>query len=269
MRRAESAEAFVRDPLGAWTAVGPTVLWCAARDLGGCVAFGRPTAADTRATLACFAAADALAPRFDTLTDVGRVEEILPEAFEAIYAYALERRAWLRERVRVRIAVVPAGMAGFALAGIAPALGGLDDMRLVIDAREGFRTLRPVEGDALCDEVEAMVRVVRATPSVVLRLRDALRAAQGGLEVAAAARQLGTSTRSLQRQLTAAGTSFREEVLEARFRAAAELLAGGAKVAAVAAQLGITETGLSGLFRTRAGVTPGEYRRAARGGGGE
>ena len=55
------------------------------------------------------------------------------------------------------------------------------------------------------------------------------------------ARRLAVSTRSLQRQLTASGTSFRDVVDAIRHQRALELLRGGAAFADIAEQLGFSE----------------------------
>ncbi len=67
--------------------------------------------------------------------------------------------------------------------------------------------------------------------------------------------------RSLQRELQAAGLSYREEQQAARFRVAELLLAGDTKLSAVAAQLGLSEAALTRLVRAKTGLTPGLLRQ--------
>jgi AraC-like DNA-binding protein len=80
--------------------------------------------------------------------------------------------------------------------------------------------------------------------------------------VAAAARALGRSTRSLQRELRAAGTSFRAELARARADVAAELLADSElKLETVAARAGFTSPShFSRFFRRRTGRPPSRSR---------
>jgi transcriptional regulator GlxA family with amidase domain len=71
-------------------------------------------------------------------------------------------------------------------------------------------------------------------------------------------------TRTLQRHLSAAGTSFRAEVESARLRAAEELLAStNLKVAAIAAEVGCASPQhFSALFRRARGMSPQQFRSA-------
>jgi AraC-like DNA-binding protein len=162
------------------------------------------------------------------------------------------------------VSVVPTGVTGFALAGIAAMLDGLDSVRVLTSPLEGYRLLCSDEraGQALSDEVAAMVEAAASVPTFLANLRRSLQLRGGNIGLGAAARELSLSTRSLQRQLGDSGTSFRAEVLAARYRAACELLASSEeKMTGIAARLGITETALTRLMRARSGKTPAEYRR--------
>jgi AraC-like DNA-binding protein len=162
--------------------------------------------------------------------------------------------------------VIPAGLPGLALAGISPSLGITDPVILLREAREAFALLLPDGGEALQAEIAALVAAERGVAPLVLALRRELAAAHGSLDLAAAARRLGLSPRSLQRALAQEGASFRTEQADARFRAAEELLRGDDQLAAVAARVGLSEDGLALLVRARTGLTPAELRRRLRAG---
>jgi AraC-like DNA-binding protein len=71
------------------------------------------------------------------------------------------------------------------------------------------------------------------------------------------------SERSLQRSLGAAGTTFKDEIAEARIRAARRLLADGDEpLSAIAREVGCSSLQhFSTLFRKRTGETPSAFRR--------
>jgi len=98
----------------------------------------------------------------------------------------------------------------------------------------------------------------------LVALQTLLRACSGNVDISAAASQLAMATRSLQRHLSEAGTSFREVQAQARFRAVSEMLTQtDLKIAAVAAKLGISEGALNKLVQDFSGLSPAEFRRQA------
>ncbi|MCB9766095.1 MAG: AraC family transcriptional regulator [Alphaproteobacteria bacterium] len=83
----------------------------------------------------------------------------------------------------------------------------------------------------------------------------------GALSVAQAAAALGRSTRSLQRDLRAQGTSFGQVLRAVREARAARLLRAGVSVTEVALRLGYSQTSaFSRAFRQWTGVAPTDVR---------
>jgi AraC-like DNA-binding protein len=201
----------------------------------------------------------ALAPRFDVLQDAGAVEGLDPEALAIVIEWLRRSKAIFTDRVRTRAGVLPPGVSGLALAGLAPWLALGSPLEIFASRREAMVHLGAAP--ALCDEVDALVERARGLPEIVIALRHVLAEARGAIDVATAAQRLGVAVRSLQRQLAGAGRSFRGEQADARFAAAEALLAGDDKLAAIAARLGLSEDGLTELVRARTGLTPGELRR--------
>jgi AraC-like DNA-binding protein len=262
MRQAGDEESFVRAPAGQWIAAGETaVVWCHSPGLVGANSWGRPSEADAHRVARVFDGLPALDLRFDVLMDGAAIEAIDAAPLLVFMESIRDHFSELERRVRRRVGVISGTMEGVTLSGIGPALGGPGPVTILRDAREGFRLLLPDGGDALCDEVAEIVARVRGVSPLVNRLRPLLVETEGRLPIDQAAHRLGLSTRSLQRELHAAGRTYRQEQAEARFRLAEQLLIGDDKVAAVAARLGLTEAGLTGLVRARTGLTPSELRR--------
>jgi len=264
LRPCSSHEELLHDPVGRWMPTGSALFWCHSAELCGMAVWGRPNAADARSLMRVFDGHRHLAPRFDVLQDASAMEQIDPEALAVLLDWLRDNPHVLRDHVRERIGVIPPGVDGLTLAGIAPVLSLVSPVTILTDPRDAFVKLLPDGGEALHREVEQLVEQARGLAPAVVALRRVLAAERGALGLAAAAARIGVSARSLQRQLAAAGLSFRAVQAEARFHAAEELLRGDDKLVAVAASLGLSEDGLTQLVRARTGLTPGELRRRLR-----
>src|SRR5207253_1761655 len=81
MERAPTVESFLRDPLGRWVVPAPTaIVFCAHAELGGSIAWGRPTREDTERLLAVYEALHhpGIAERFDVVLDGRSIEGVDP-----------------------------------------------------------------------------------------------------------------------------------------------------------------------------------------------
>lgn len=261
LRACATPEELFRDPVRRWLSLSNALIWCYSPTLCGFAVWGRPGVAETRAILRVLDGYEHLAPRFDLVQDGRGVEAIDPDALHELTQWLTRNSAIVRDRVRQRVAMLPPGVPGFALAGLQPVLDLDCPLSIETDPRAAFRRLLPLRGDALFEEVEALVHRARGVTPIVLEVRKLLAEMRGAIDLPEVARRLGLSSRSLQRQLHHAGVAFRTEQAEARFRAAEELLRGDDKIAVVAAQLGLSQTGLNQLTYARAGITPGELRR--------
>ncbi len=263
MEQALGLDEFLREPVGRWILAGTTVVWCHSPTLAGAVCWGRPDVRAAQETLRAYEGYRRMPAAFDAIVDGSAIEMVLPEAIFAVVDWLRVHRDELTRRVRRQIAIAPLGVDGLALSGVAPQAGATHHVQYVSDAGEAFRLLLPDGGERLHQEVGAIVAAARAVPGLLIRLRALLRAHEARLTLAAAARELGLSSRQMQRELVAAGSSFRGELLDARFACITRRLSlGDDKISAVAADLGITKTSLAALVRERTGRTPAEYRAA-------
>jgi AraC-like DNA-binding protein len=270
MERARSADAFVRAPVGRWILASPTTLvFAASPELVGCFAWGRPAREDIEGMLAMFLAlrSATVARSFDVVLDGSGIEGVDPAALACLLGWLTSHRAELVDRIRVQYGVIHDGMIGVLLAGILPVLGETHAFRVVRDPGEAFRALS-TDGDAIFRELEALVTHARSTVPELRALRELLRSSASGSRGATierAATTLGVSVRSLQRGLAESGTTFRDEVRDARFEEVQALLVGSDdKVATIARRAGISENALTQLVREKSGVTPAELRKRHR-----
>jgi AraC-like DNA-binding protein len=265
MRQAKDSAAFRRNPIGCWIVSSPILVYCAAPRLAGVSCWGRPSPDEVSRALPLFEAMEALPGGIDLVLDASGVEGIDPDALRVLADWSRRRLDELHRWVARRVGVIPAGIDGLVLAGLAPVVGWSAEVELASDVADAMRRLGVAGGAELAAEVTALAEGARATPAVLVSLRALLRAEEGRPSLKQAARALGVSTRSLQRVLAGAGSSFRAEVVDARFAALAHLLVSTEeKVGSLARRLGISEGALTGLVRARTGLSPVEYRLSGR-----
>lgn len=268
LRIARDVGEFMRQPLGAAVLVETNFIWCASPTLAGTVGWGSPTGTQAERVMSVCQGLfhETLGPQLDIILDGSQLEQVSPAVAVAIFEWARRNFAALRTRIRRQFGVPPPGVGGILLAGMLPMLGDAYPFRILPTPQAAFHLACGDDGDALREEVAEHVRGFNHVPPLVGELRTLLRAHDGRLTIDEAARQLGRSARSLQRELEAAGrTSFRDEQARARLAAVAELLAtSDDKIATIAARLGLSAGGLNRLIRERVGTTVDAWRRRLR-----
>ncbi|MFO0613907.1 MAG: helix-turn-helix domain-containing protein [Polyangiaceae bacterium] len=265
MDQALSLAEFLENPIGRWVAAAPTVIvWCASPELCGAVSWGRPTAEDAQAMLDAFHYRHpSMAERFDVVLDGSAIEVIDPDTLGVLIPWLRERREELVRRLRLQIGVVSDTFASATLTGILPLLGETHVFTLSRDRGEAITSLAK-DGGATAAALDAAVTRARGESHDLRRLRAILRREPIRGTIEDCARELAVSPRTLQRELQASGTSFRDELRDARLAVALPLLIhGDAKVAAVAARVGLSERALIDLIRQEKGTTPGALRKKA------
>jgi AraC-like DNA-binding protein len=257
MELCDSYARMRRAPVGRAIAGPSFALWCGARDLLGVTMFGRPGLADIARLAEVLDAPHpaALAPRCDCLYDASRVERVDAEVFQEYLATLQARARVLRARVRRQALVRPAGLTGAIVAGVAEVAAPGIDARVFERLDDALAWLG--REHALAGDIDALVESLRGGLSG--RLRPMLVA---GADVAGAARRLGLSTRSLQRQLRDEGTSFRAELEAVRLDRIKTLLTDtDLKLEAIARKVGLAGgPQLTTFFRSRSGETPSAWR---------
>jgi AraC-like DNA-binding protein len=262
-----SLESFRRNPIGCWAATACSLGWCFDAQLAGVVSWGRPGLQDMRESLRLLEAIGS--PQLSSSSMVlvldARRREVELEALAELTRWVSAHRELLKQRVQLQVGIVGGGVSALLLCGVLPLVGGTHRFEVTVDARAAYLRASPAHGAAVLEEVEPLVEQLRRQAPVVLRCRELLKESTAQIPMALAARELGLSQRSLQRELASAGTSFRELVAECRFDCAHELLAlSDGKISTVADRLGVSLSALTTLIRQRSGVTAAELRRRAR-----
>lgn len=195
-----------------------------------------------------------------SLCDTAALESATPGAFAALNRFLKDHRDTLARTIERQAIVLGSSLTGTMAAGFYRVFPPPYEYRLC-DSRDEALGWLDCAADALAAvdahrDGEPLVRAVRAA------LADDCR-----LEVEIMARTLGVSTRSLQRRLEDAGTSFRKEARRAQIaRAMTLLLTTDQKLAAIASAIGCASVvTFSELFAREVGMPPGAWRTKQRG----
>lgn len=258
-------ERFLGSTVGRYTVFETGLVWCASRALCGVLLWGAPKMDETRRILHVLDQYPTqMASSFAIVLDTRAVEAVDASALALLYDWIVARREDLSRKLRLQANVIREGPIGFLLTGLLPVARWTLPYRVFYEPSEAFRAVTSADPDALCAEVEGIAERARGASRELAQVRRALAASlETSLDLLS--RSLGISSRSLQRALHRAGTSFQREVASARLaRAEAMLRTSDDKIATVGARVGLSERALTQLFRSRTGLTPGEWRKRAR-----
>ncbi len=237
-------------------------VWNSGDGLAGTSVWGRPDADSAQAyvdSMAAVLAHPELHPRV-LVSDFRGLEQVEPDAFEVVHRYIRDNAPAISALRAREVVLRPGGAIGSLVAGFYQVAPRVSDLGLFADPVEAGAWLgRPDLVDYLAQLDAARDR--EQTPTRALRV---LLARQPVPTVAAAARALGMSARSLQRHLRGDQTSFRDELRDARLRRARAQLRDGVKLAAIAADIGFaTPQHFATWFKRQTGVSPSDWRNGA------
>ncbi|MFT3711510.1 MAG: helix-turn-helix domain-containing protein [Archangium sp.] len=256
-----TVETFLREPHGKWAGEGSLVVWCADATLGGAVMWGRPNIEEVERGLRMLDGYVALGPQAVVVLDARQIELDVDPLID-VSTWCLSNRFGLHERLKLQVGLTRAGLAG-TYPELRPTL--THPIEVFLDERAAYERVAGERGAALAKEISECVEQVRDVAPQVVKLRAMLRESAGNLSVGEAARALALSPRSLQRALSEANTSFREELAASRSQSATELLdTTTGSLAVVARQMGISVGTLMSTVRRSVGATPSEYRKRRR-----
>ena len=205
-----------------------------------------------------------LAPAACVLMDNRAIERVDAEVLMRFVALARDRLPQWAPRIARQAVIVPEGLGGVLLAGALPLLGPSYPFQFVTTPEAAVAFLAHPDAPRAHSEIAAVAAAARGAVELVERLRAVLARDLANATLAVAAAQLGTSERSLQRELRAHRTSFTDELRRARVAAAAELLRleRDTKAEVIAQRCGFgTSSRMATALRRELGVSAALLRR--------
>lgn len=262
--RAPDLSAFFGEPAFRYVVHRSFAYWQAERDVFGIVVWGRPDEADVDEICAAHeVGANPLFRGHTSLVDLRSLESVDMLAFGRLLAYLKKRRDAWSPMVSRQVVLHGGGLAHATVAGMFEFLRPghpvvfFDDTRAAYDA---------VKASHVRTEIEALREDLISAPAIARRVQSAFDELTARAGLGAVARRVGLSARSLQRHLSAAGSSLRGERHLYMLRAAERLLAEtDLDLDAIAASVGASSAShLIVLFRREHGMTPGAFREKRR-----
>jgi AraC-like DNA-binding protein len=264
MRAAGDVDDYRDDPIGASLALPRALVFCARPTLWGFAIWGTPTEADlARIVPLLRLELSRTTPPHASLIDARRLESSDPRAFGVLSKYLRANFDAFRTQVTRLALVRPPGVLGATVAGFYQVAGAPYPVRVFDDLPAACTWLRAPE---LAAQLDVAVADASDVTPLILQLRRWLDANLDDAALVRAAKALSRATRSLQRALGDAGTSFQAESDAARIRLAKRLLVEtDSQLTEIAYDVGCASPQhFSTLFRRVAGMTPSAFRARSR-----
>lgn len=266
MRAARSASELAARPTGRYFAGKSFAVWCWNDRLFGTTIWGAPDEQAIDALLACWPLyAQLSAAGYSVITDIRRLERFDPAHYPRVLAFAQAHRDRFEAHLTRHALVLGESLPALATSGLY-SIAGVQRFERFLDLAAAFDFVAPTLASTARPAVEQLIAAVSHESPTLAKLRAALREGDPALAVDDAAERIGLSTRGLQRELAAAGTTYRDESDRARVELACQLLdTTELKIEAIAHRVGCAQTsGLARLFARMTGEQPSSYRARRR-----
>jgi AraC-like DNA-binding protein len=229
------------------------------------VFWGEPGPDDIALAVDAWERAIEIGAPYRSLVDARHVRRIDPRAFSALVGHLQQRRDAFMPLLEKQAIVRPDGVVGAVSAGVLTVVEWPARVAFFRSGADAIAWLAPGNSD-VAEEYDRWCDGLTSTTPLVARLREIVQAELVDVDLERAARRMKTSSRSLQRHLREANTSFAAVLDGARLDRAKELLASSdAKIAAVAQEVGYkSEQRFRERFTASTGVTPAEWRARGR-----
>ncbi len=258
---ARDIESFVASPRDHYVVGRCFCFWQLGTATKGVIAWGEPGAEDALDMTRAFEAGARIDERHVSLVDMRRLRTLDVAAFEVIMRYMAERQSAFSKTVVRQALVHGTGAIGAAVGGFYRVVNPTYPVESFDRLDRAIEWLAPPEPTVARQVMDALRSRFVEVPDVLSRLHALLERSTEIPSLADSAQELGISTRSFQRELAEAGSSFRLEIARFRLARAEHLLAGtGMSVKAIAFAVHIEPTRLAALFRRVHGVSPAVWR---------
>lgn len=262
----KDAEEFRTRPEGGYVARSTWLYFCVDADLYGFVLWGSPSAEDMSELVRLLELEIVDRPPHAALVDVRGLSFALAPSFEELANY-FRRHAERLAEVVTRSAIVKSNdLAGAVAAGFLGTVPKTFEATLFDALEPALASLGVKNAREVAEAIEHAKAEASGTPNVLRDLHAWLddHLVDGTLDQAA--RALAMASRTLQRRLGEASTTFADELQLARVREAKRLLAlTDQPVTTIAIDVGCASPQhLSTLFKKHVGQTPTAFRDAHR-----
>jgi len=265
MRRLTTVEELRRCDGDGYLAGRGWLHFCATPTLWGLVLFDRPDRSEAEVLVRSLALElePGVAPH-GFFVDASTLEGVDPDAFELLVAHYRGGLPRAREVYSRMALVVPRGVPGAVVTGFYGSDPPPFTTRVVDDAAAALAWLGAAP--ELAATLQRIVAELRGSSELVLRLRALLGEPGCATDADGLGARLGISGRTLQRRLTAEGTSLSAELTRVRIESAKRRLdESETPVTVIALDLGFaTSQHFSRQFRAATGQTPSAWRARAR-----
>lgn len=258
-------EEWLTDPVGRYFVGDHHLIWCDRADRAGTILWGRLSEAESERLVIAWDFARQLTPPYISIVDFSALTGIDANAYTNVARFIGDRLPQLAHRIRRQALVRPSGVSGAIVAGFYPTLTPGFEWRDFSDAAAAYDWCCP-DTPELREQLAGLASSVRDGSPLIARLRHYLRENIEHARIDEAARALGCAERTLQRELAAAGSSFRDERTRARIEHAATLLVETElKIEVIGRQVGFhSVTSFVRQFRALKGELPAAYRQRVR-----
>ena len=254
---------FVERPEGRYVAGRCWLTFCKGM-LTGVVVWGSPTSDDVDAFIKTSPATGSpLARPRPRYLDVRALDVVDQGSVTKLAKWLVGQAPFLRSLI-TRAAVVSRAPLGRAITtGLFDVSAQHFELEYFSDPAPALAWLGSLDSRQLADDIDAASARVAGTTPVVRELRAYLASHVRDAGLANAARELGCSSRALQRKLRDERTSFQRELDHARVEAAkSRLRTSDVAIAGIAREIGTSPRSLFTIFRRLTGQTPLQWRRA-------
>ena len=261
----KTARDFHAQPWGAFVAGSNWLYFAFERGPHGYALWGTPSEEDMAGLVAVLEGELVREPPHTGLVDLRHLVGVRPATYAALERYTRQHADRLRRIVTHTAMVRPTGLVGVMAEGFFRIVRPPFELSYWTELAPALAHVGHPDSARGAEELEqARASVIGRSP-ILLRVESYLEGAEEP-SIEGAARSVGVSVRTLQRQLAAESTTFARELVGVRIRRAKAMLGETDQpITAIALGLGFaTPQHFSEVFKREVGTTPNAFRASHR-----